>query len=66
MYYFCNVYRFFVLDFNDQAMNRFIEHQMLNTFKEFRAECQRHFKTYSNPEEARANAPKLLVGRDED
>ncbi|KAL0546258.1 hypothetical protein IC582_016164 [Cucumis melo] len=28
--------RFFVLDFNDQAMNRFVEHQMLTTFKEFR------------------------------
>ncbi|TYK09603.1 CACTA en-spm transposon protein [Cucumis melo var. makuwa] len=29
--------RLFVLDFNDQAMNRFVEHQMLITFKEFRA-----------------------------
>ncbi|TYK05071.1 CACTA en-spm transposon protein [Cucumis melo var. makuwa] len=28
--------RLFVLDFNDQAMNRFVEHQMLTTFKEFR------------------------------
>ncbi|KAA0056437.1 CACTA en-spm transposon protein [Cucumis melo var. makuwa] len=26
---------FFVLDFNDQAINRFVEHQMLSTFKEF-------------------------------
>ncbi|KAA0061255.1 CACTA en-spm transposon protein [Cucumis melo var. makuwa] len=25
---------FFVLDFNDQAMNRFVEHQILSTFKE--------------------------------
>ncbi|KAA0036686.1 CACTA en-spm transposon protein [Cucumis melo var. makuwa] len=36
--------RFFVFDFNDQAMNRFIEHQMLNTFKEFQGGCHRHFK----------------------
>ncbi|TYJ96926.1 CACTA en-spm transposon protein [Cucumis melo var. makuwa] len=28
---------FFVLDFNDQAMNRFVEHQMLSTFKESQA-----------------------------
>uniref|UniRef100_A0A9I9EE12 CACTA en-spm transposon protein n=1 Tax=Cucumis melo TaxID=3656 RepID=A0A9I9EE12_CUCME len=27
--------RLFVLDFNDQAMNRFVEHQMFTTFKEF-------------------------------
>ncbi|KAL0546937.1 hypothetical protein IC582_016856 [Cucumis melo] len=43
--------RLFVLDFNDQAMNRFVEHQMLTTFKEFRADCHRHFKKYSDPEE---------------
>ncbi|KAL0556957.1 hypothetical protein IC582_005474 [Cucumis melo] len=58
--------RFFVLDFNDQAMNRFVEHQMLTTFKEFRADCHKHFKKYSDPEEARANPPNALVGRDED
>ncbi|KAA0055990.1 CACTA en-spm transposon protein [Cucumis melo var. makuwa] len=58
--------RLFVLDFNDQAMNRFVEHQMLTTFKEFWADCHRHFKKYSNPEEARANPPNALVGRDED
>ncbi|KAA0059057.1 CACTA en-spm transposon protein [Cucumis melo var. makuwa] len=58
--------RLFVLDFNDQAMNRFVEHQMLTTFKEFRADCHRHFKKYSNPEEARANPPNALVGHDED
>ncbi|KAA0043440.1 uncharacterized protein E6C27_scaffold1639G00520 [Cucumis melo var. makuwa] len=51
--------RFFVLDFNDQAMNRFIEHQMLSTFKEFRVDCHRHFKKYNDPEEARANPLKL-------
>ncbi|KAA0042203.1 CACTA en-spm transposon protein [Cucumis melo var. makuwa] len=52
--------RLFVLDFNDQAMNRFVEHQMLTTFKEFQADCHRHFKKYSDPEEARANPPNAL------
>ncbi|KAA0051730.1 CACTA en-spm transposon protein [Cucumis melo var. makuwa] len=33
-----NLQHFFVLDFNDQAMNRFIEHQMLTCFKEFRVD----------------------------
>ncbi|TYJ99419.1 CACTA en-spm transposon protein [Cucumis melo var. makuwa] len=56
----------FVLDFNDQVMNRFVEHQMLTTFKEFRIDCHRHFKKYSDPEEARANPPNTLVGRHED
>ncbi|KAA0050502.1 gamma-aminobutyrate transaminase POP2 [Cucumis melo var. makuwa] len=56
----------FVLDFNDQAMNRFVEHQMLDTFKVFRDDCHRHFKKYSDLEEARANPPHLLVGCDED
>ncbi|KAA0060501.1 CACTA en-spm transposon protein [Cucumis melo var. makuwa] len=40
--------------------------QVLTTFKEFRADCHRHFKKYNNPEEARANPPNALVGRDED
>ncbi|KAA0061297.1 CACTA en-spm transposon protein [Cucumis melo var. makuwa] len=52
--------RFFVLDFNDQAMNRFIKHQMLTSFKEFRGDCHRHFKKYSDSEEARANPPHIL------
>uniref|UniRef100_A0A9I9EJX6 CACTA en-spm transposon protein n=1 Tax=Cucumis melo TaxID=3656 RepID=A0A9I9EJX6_CUCME len=56
----------FVLDFNDQAMNRFVEHQMLTTFKEFQVDCHRHFKKYSDSEEAHANPPNALVGRDED
>ncbi|KAA0056530.1 CACTA en-spm transposon protein [Cucumis melo var. makuwa] len=30
-----DLHQFFVLDFNDQVMNRFVGHQMLNTFKEF-------------------------------
>ncbi|KAA0045129.1 CACTA en-spm transposon protein [Cucumis melo var. makuwa] len=58
--------RFFVLDLNDQAMNRFVEHQMLTTFKEFQADCHKHFKKYSGPEEAHANPPNALVGRHED
>ncbi|KAA0063387.1 Transposon Ty3-I Gag-Pol polyprotein [Cucumis melo var. makuwa] len=61
-----DLYRFSMLDFNDQAMNRFIEHQMLTTFKEFRGDCHRHFKKYKDPEEACANPSNLLVGRDED
>ncbi|TYK30898.1 CACTA en-spm transposon protein [Cucumis melo var. makuwa] len=58
--------RFFVLDFNDQAMNRFVEHQMLTTFKKFQGDCNKHFKKYSDSEEARANPPNVLVGRHED
>ncbi|KAA0066594.1 CACTA en-spm transposon protein [Cucumis melo var. makuwa] len=54
------VERFFVLDFNDQAMNRFVEHQMLSTFKEFWDDYYRHFKKYSDPKEARANPPHIL------
>ncbi|TYK11142.1 CACTA en-spm transposon protein [Cucumis melo var. makuwa] len=61
-----NLQQFFVLDFNDQAMNRFVEHQMLTTFKEFQTDCHRHFKKYSDLEEARANPPNTLVGRYED
>ncbi|KAA0041902.1 CACTA en-spm transposon protein [Cucumis melo var. makuwa] len=30
------------------------------------ADCHRHFKKYSDPEEARANPPNAFVGRDED
>ncbi|TYK11949.1 CACTA en-spm transposon protein [Cucumis melo var. makuwa] len=45
---------------------KFVEHQMVTTFKEFWADCHRHFKKYSDPEEARANPPNALVGRDED
>ncbi|TYJ99833.1 gamma-aminobutyrate transaminase POP2 [Cucumis melo var. makuwa] len=44
--------RFFVLDFNDQAINRFVEHQMINTFKEFQGGCHMHFKKYRDPDEA--------------
>ncbi|KAA0033763.1 CACTA en-spm transposon protein [Cucumis melo var. makuwa] len=31
---------------------KFVEHQMLTTFKEFRVGCHRHFKKYSDLEEA--------------
>ncbi|KAA0048670.1 CACTA en-spm transposon protein [Cucumis melo var. makuwa] len=48
------------------AMKRFVERQMLTTFKEFQGNYHRHFKKYSDPEEARTNALGLLVGRDED
>uniref|UniRef100_A0A9I9ECM7 CACTA en-spm transposon protein n=1 Tax=Cucumis melo TaxID=3656 RepID=A0A9I9ECM7_CUCME len=52
--------RFFVLDFNDQATNRFVKHQMLTTFKEFQVDCHRHFKKYSDLEKARVNLPNAL------
>ncbi|TYK00354.1 CACTA en-spm transposon protein [Cucumis melo var. makuwa] len=55
--------RFFLLNFNDQAINRFIKHQMLSTFKEFKGDCHRHFKKYSNFEEAHANPPHIFVGQ---
>uniref|UniRef100_A0A9I9E5L6 CACTA en-spm transposon protein n=1 Tax=Cucumis melo TaxID=3656 RepID=A0A9I9E5L6_CUCME len=58
--------RLFVLDFNDQAMNRFVEYQMLTTFKEFWTDCHKHFKKYNDPKEARANPPNALVERHED
>ncbi|KAA0048581.1 CACTA en-spm transposon protein [Cucumis melo var. makuwa] len=58
--------RFFVLDFNDQATNRFVEHQMLTTFKEFQVDCHRHFKKYSDLEKARVNLLNALVERHED
>ncbi|KAA0052301.1 CACTA en-spm transposon protein [Cucumis melo var. makuwa] len=36
--------RFFMLHFNDHAMNIFVEHQMLTCFKEFMGDCHRYFK----------------------
>ncbi|KAA0062718.1 CACTA en-spm transposon protein [Cucumis melo var. makuwa] len=62
----CDLQRFFMLDFNDQAMNGFVEHQIFTSFKEFKGNCHRRFKKYSNPEQARANLPHILVGRMED
>ncbi|TYK01404.1 CACTA en-spm transposon protein [Cucumis melo var. makuwa] len=49
-----------------RATSRFIEHQMLTTFKEFWVDCHIHFKKYSDSEEARANPPNALVGHHED
>ncbi|KAA0066370.1 CACTA en-spm transposon protein [Cucumis melo var. makuwa] len=43
------------------ATNRFVEHQMLSTLKEFVGDCHRYFKKYSDPEEARANQPHILA-----
>ncbi|KAA0044918.1 CACTA en-spm transposon protein [Cucumis melo var. makuwa] len=50
--------QFFVFDFNDQAMNRFVKHQMLSTFKEFWGDYHRHFKKYDDPEEEQSRANK--------
>ncbi|KAA0050525.1 CACTA en-spm transposon protein [Cucumis melo var. makuwa] len=57
---------FFVLGFNDQAMNRFVEHQIFTSFKEFIGDCHRHFIKYRNLKQARVNLPHILVGRMED
>ncbi|KAA0032375.1 CACTA en-spm transposon protein [Cucumis melo var. makuwa] len=53
--------RIFVLDFNNQAMNRFVEQQMLSTFIEFRGDCHKHFKKYSNLEEAQGSRTNKAV-----
>ncbi|KAA0050797.1 CACTA en-spm transposon protein [Cucumis melo var. makuwa] len=47
-------------------MNRFVEHQMLDIFKEFWNNCHMHFKKYNDLKEASANPKHILVGRDED
>ena len=52
-----------MLDFIDQTLNRFVEHQMLNTFKEFKGDCYRYFKKYSDLEQEHANLPNRLVNR---
>uniref|UniRef100_A0A9I9EDB9 CACTA en-spm transposon protein n=1 Tax=Cucumis melo TaxID=3656 RepID=A0A9I9EDB9_CUCME len=38
---------------------------MLTTFQEFRVDCHRQFKKYSDPKEARANPLNVLVGHHE-
>ncbi|TYK13530.1 CACTA en-spm transposon protein [Cucumis melo var. makuwa] len=58
--------RYFILDFIDQSLITFIEHQMLTSFKEFNKGCHIHFKMYSDSEEARVNPPDKLVNRLED
>lgn len=55
-----------MLDFDDQPLTRFFKNQMLTSFKEFRGDCHRYFKKYSDPEQARANPLHRLVGRLED
>ncbi|KAA0038251.1 CACTA en-spm transposon protein [Cucumis melo var. makuwa] len=50
----------------NQELNRFIEYQMFMTFKEFKGDCHRHFKKYSDPEEAGANISNRLVNRSKD
>ncbi|KAA0056733.1 CACTA en-spm transposon protein [Cucumis melo var. makuwa] len=45
---------------SSRATSRFIEHQMFNTFKEFQGDYHRHFKKYSDPEDAHANPPHIL------
>ncbi|KAA0032509.1 CACTA en-spm transposon protein [Cucumis melo var. makuwa] len=50
----------FVGNTSDQAPTRFVEHQMLNTWKEFWGDNHRPFKKFSNPEEAHANPPLRL------
>ncbi|KAA0041305.1 CACTA en-spm transposon protein [Cucumis melo var. makuwa] len=51
-------------DLLNEAHNElFVEYQMLSTFKEFRDNYHRHFKKCSDPEEACANPPHILVGR---
>ncbi|KAA0051735.1 CACTA en-spm transposon protein [Cucumis melo var. makuwa] len=56
----------FMFDFNDQAMNRLVAHQMVTSFTEFKGDCHRHFKRYSSPEQLRVNPSHILVGRMED
>ncbi|KAA0052222.1 CACTA en-spm transposon protein [Cucumis melo var. makuwa] len=57
---------YFVLNFNNQALTRFVEHQFFTSFKKFRGDYHIHFKKYSDLEQARANPTHRLVGRLED
>uniref|UniRef100_A0A9I9E577 CACTA en-spm transposon protein n=1 Tax=Cucumis melo TaxID=3656 RepID=A0A9I9E577_CUCME len=43
------------------SMDRFVEHQVLSTFKEFRDDCHIHFKKYSYLEETHANPPPHIL-----
>ncbi|KAA0039275.1 CACTA en-spm transposon protein [Cucumis melo var. makuwa] len=47
-----------------QVIDVFFKHQMLITFKEFRGDCHRPFKKYSDLKEAHANPPHLLAKLD--
>ncbi|KAA0054603.1 CACTA en-spm transposon protein [Cucumis melo var. makuwa] len=50
---------YFVLDFNDQVLTRFVEHQMLISFKEFKGDCHKHFKKTNKA--ARQKQPYTIV-----
>ncbi|KAA0057166.1 CACTA en-spm transposon protein [Cucumis melo var. makuwa] len=52
--------QWFVFDFTYQALNRFVEHQMLTTCKEFREHYHRHFKQFYDPEQARVHSLNRL------
>ncbi|KAA0045434.1 CACTA en-spm transposon protein [Cucumis melo var. makuwa] len=58
--------QWFVLDFTDLALTRFVEHQILSMYKEFRGQNHRHFKKFDDPEQVRANPPPKLSNRDKD
>ncbi|KAA0026240.1 CACTA en-spm transposon protein [Cucumis melo var. makuwa] len=54
--------RFFVLNFNDKVMNRFVEHQIITSLKKLSGDYHRHFKKYSDPVQACDRATqKVLV-----
>ena len=55
-----------MLDFNDKALTKFVENQMLTSFKEFMGDYHKHFKRHSDLEQAYANPPNILVKRMED
>ncbi|XP_031741168.1 uncharacterized protein LOC116403757 [Cucumis sativus] len=57
--------QWFMLDFTDPTLTRFVEYQM-RTWKEFKGQNHRHFKKFSDPEQARANPPSILKNRVED
>ncbi|XP_038902987.1 uncharacterized protein LOC120089695 [Benincasa hispida] len=56
----------FKLDLSSQRLNRFIEHQMQNSFKEFRADLNRHYRKCGNPQQVCASLPSWLKNRPED
>ncbi|TYK08227.1 CACTA en-spm transposon protein [Cucumis melo var. makuwa] len=56
----------FELDFGDQALTYFVEHQMLSMWKEYKGENHQHFKQFSDSKEARAIPPTRLVNRVKD
>ncbi|KAA0049832.1 uncharacterized protein E5676_scaffold118G00400 [Cucumis melo var. makuwa] len=55
--------RWFMLDFTDRALTRFVEQQMLSMWKEFKGDNHRHFKQFNNSKEACANPPPRMMNR---